>query len=366
MRILVSGGGTGGHIYPALALLDRLQERGELDAALYVGTERGLESRIVPKHGVDFATVKIQGFSRKMNVAGIKTNMKTVRLFLASVSRAKKILAEFKPDVVVGTGGYVSGATLYAASRMHIPTVIHESNSVAGVTNKFLARFVTKIAISFEDVASAFPASKTVLTGNPRAQQVAGLKRNEQLAEFELDPKKRTVLIFGGSRGAPRLNDAAIAGMPTFAQAGYQVLFVTGTTHYDQVLEQVGKVPANVAIMPYIDHMEKVLPDIDLLVSRSGATTLAEMTALGLPAVLVPSPNVTHNHQFHNAESLAKAGAAFVIEEPELDAKFTTTVDELMRDAGKLNEMAEASRKIGVPDATDRLVQVLKDAQAQK
>lgn len=362
MRVLVSGGGTGGHIYPALALLDRLQETGELDAALYVGTERGLESRIVPKHGVDFATVKIQGFSRKLNFKGLSTNIQTVRMFLASVTRAKKILADFKPDVVVGTGGYVSGATLYAASRMHIPTVIHESNSVAGVTNKFLARFVTKIAISFTDVATAFPANKTVLTGNPRAQQVAGLKPNQQLAEFELDPKKRTVLIFGGSRGAPMLNKAAIAGMSTFANASYQVLFATGTAHYDNVLQQVGTVPANVAIVPYIDHMEKVLPDVALLVSRSGATTLSEMTALGLPAVLVPSPNVTHNHQFHNAESLAKVGAAVVIEEPQLADRFTSTVDDLMSDAGKLNEMAAASKKMGVPDATDRLIQVLRDA----
>lgn len=365
MRILVSGGGTGGHIYPALALLDRLQETGDLTAALYVGTERGLESRIVPKHGVDFATVDIQGFSRRLNVKGIKTNIQTIRKFLASVKRAKQILAEFKPDVVVGTGGYVSGATLYAASRMHIPTVIHESNSVAGVTNKFLARFVSKIAISFADVAPAFPAAKTVLTGNPRAQQVAGLKPNTQLAEFALDPKKRTVLIFGGSRGAPRLNKAAIAGLTTFADADYQVLFATGANHYDEVLAQAGTLPANVAIVPYIDHMELVLPDITLLVSRSGATTLAEMTALGLPAVLVPSPNVTHNHQFHNADSLAKAGAAVVIEEPNLDTEFAQTVNELMRDAGRLNAMAAASKHLGVPDATDRLIQVIRDAEGK-
>ncbi|WP_155285921.1 undecaprenyldiphospho-muramoylpentapeptide beta-N-acetylglucosaminyltransferase [Lacticaseibacillus zhaodongensis] len=362
MRIVVSGGGTGGHIYPALALLDRLKELGKLDAALYVGTERGLESRIVPTHNVPFATIKIQGFSRRMNWRGVRTNLETARLFLSSVKKARKILREFKPDVVVGTGGYVSGATLYAAARMHIPTVIHESNSIAGVTNKFLAHFVTAIAISFQDVAKDFPRAKVTLTGNPRAQQVAGLQPNEQLKEYGLDPKKRCLLIFGGSRGAPRINKATLAAMPAFAKADYQVLFVTGQAHYQSIVDASGRLPENVAVVPYIAHMERVLPDVSLLVSRSGATTLAELTALGLPAVLIPSPNVTHNHQYHNAKSLENAGAAVVLTEDELDERFISTVQQLMADPDKLATMASASVKLGVPDATDRLITVLEAA----
>lgn len=362
MRIVVSGGGTGGHIYPALALLDRLQERGMVDAALYVGTARGLEARIVPDHGVDFATVKIQGFSRKLSFSGLRTNLETVHLFLASVKRARTILADFKPDVVVGTGGYVSGATLYAAAKMGIPTVIHESNSVAGITNKFLGHYVTKVAISFDDVKSDFPAKKVVMTGNPRAQQVAGLKPNNRLEDYGLSPKERTLLIFGGSRGAPRLNEAVLKALPTFADAPYQVLFATGRRHYDKVSERAGELPDNVAIVPYIDHMERVLPDVSLLVSRSGATTLSEMTALGLPAVLIPSPNVTHNHQFRNAKSLENAGAARVLTEEELSAKFTQTIDTLMQTPDTLNEMAAASKRLGVPDATDQLIRVLEEA----
>ena len=362
MRVLVSGGGTGGHIYPALALLDRLKERDMLDAALYVGTEHGLEARIVPDHHVDFKTVDIQGFSRKLNLAGLKKNVNTVRLFLAAVRRAREIITEFKPDVVVGTGGYVAGAALYAAAKMHIPTVIHESNSVAGVTNKFLSHYVDKVAVSFEDVKSAFPAKKVVLTGNPRAQQVAGLQPNDRLTDFGLDPKKRTLLIFGGSRGAPRLNSAVLAGLPTFASGDYQVLFATGRRHYDTVMHDAGDLPANVAIVPYIDHMELVLPDVSLLVSRSGATSLAEMTALGLPAVLIPSPNVTHNHQYMNAKSLEHSGAAVVITEEDLASKFTNTVHELMNDEQKLSKMAADSKRLGVPDATDQLIRVMGEA----
>lgn len=362
MRVLVSGGGTGGHIYPALALLDRLAERGMLDAALYVGTAQGLEARIVPDHGVDFATVDIQGFSRRINLHGLKTNVKTTAMFLKSVKMARQIITDFKPDVVVGTGGYVAGASLYAAARMHVPTVIHESNSVAGVTNKFLAHFVDKVAVSFDDVRQAFPRQKVILTGNPRAQQVAGLQPNNRLSDYGLDPKKRTLLVFGGSRGAPRLNQAVLDSLTTFGAGDYQVLFATGRRHYEHVKAQAGTLPANVALVPYIDHMEQILPDVQLLVSRSGATSLAEMTALGLPGILIPSPNVTHNHQYMNAASLAKQGAAIVIPETELTQRFTKEVDALMQDSLKLEAMAASSQHLGVPDATDQLIAVLEAA----
>jgi len=358
MRIVVSGGGTGGHIYPALALINQLKARHLADAVLYVGTEAGLESRIVPANGIDFATIKVQGFKRSLTLE----NFKTITEFIKSVGDAKRLLKEFKPDVVIGTGGYVSGATVYAASRLRIPTVIHEQNSVAGVTNKFLSHFVTKIAIAFPEVASTFPAKKVVLTGNPRAQAVAGLTRNQRLADYGLNPEAPTLLIFGGSRGAPKMNQAAITAIPDLAAAGIQTLFVTGRRHFDALHEAHPTLPAGIVMVPYIDDMPSILPDISLIVGRSGATSLAELTALGIPSILIPSPNVTGNHQMINAKSLAKAGAAIVIPEADLTADFGHQVVALMQDPNRLTAMAQSAKHLGVPDAADQLISVLQAA----
>ena len=355
MRLVISGGGTGGHIYPALALIEALKAEGKLDDVLYVGTQRGLESRIVPATGLKFATLDLQGFKRSLSLS----NVTTVKKFIGSLGQAKKLLRDFKPDIVVGTGGYVSGAILYAAARMHIPTVIHESNSVAGVTNKFLSHFVDRVAIVFPEVASSFPAKKVVVTGNPRAQQVAGLKPNDRLKDFGLDPHKRTLLIFGGSRGAPKINAAAVAALPIWAKADFQVLFATGRSHYDAINAGLPALPASIKVVPYIDDMPSILPDIGLLISRAGATTLAEITALGIPAILIPSPNVTHHHQYLNAQSLTKKGAALTITEPELNQDFPQQVVTLMEDDAKRAAMAQASKKLGVPDASDQLIAVM-------
>ncbi len=237
--------------------------------------------------------------------------------------------------------------------------MIHESNSVAGVTNKFLSHFVDRVAIVFPEVASSFPAKKVVVTGNPRAQQVAGLKPNDRLKDFGLDPHKRTLLIFGGSRGAPKINAAAVAALPVWAKADFQVLFATGRSHYDAINAGLPALPASIKVVPYIDDMPSILPDIGLLISRAGATTLAEITALGIPAILIPSPNVTHHHQYLNAQSLTKKGAALTITEPELNQNFPQRVVTLMEDDAKRAAMAQASKRLGVPDASDQLIAVM-------
>lgn len=361
MRVIVSGGGTGGHIYPAIALIKRLRERNLLDAVLYVGTEEGLEKQIVKRENIPFESIEIQGFKRKLTLE----NFKTVWLFMKSISKGKKIVRDFKPDVVVGTGGYVSSSIVYAAHRLGVPTVIHEQNSVAGLTNKFLGRFVDKIAYAFDDVVDQFPEkSKLVFTGNPRAQEVAGLKHNDRLDEFDLKPNVPTVMIFGGSRGAAPINRVTVQSIDDFADEPYQVLFVTGKVHYDDVEEQLEtkKMPDNVKVVSYIDDMPNILPDIELIVGRSGATSIAELNSLGVPAIFIPSPYVTHDHQTVNAMSLVNRGAAVMIKEANLTSnKLVDTIDDIMKDDKKRETMAANSKKLGVRDASDRLIKVMQD-----
>lgn len=359
---MISGGGTGGHIYPALALIERLKEREMLDDVLYVGTKNGLENQIVPQKGIQMATVEIQGFKRKLNFDGLKTNLKTVQLFLKSVREANKIIREFKPDIVIGTGGYVSGAVVYAASHLHIPTIIHEQNSVAGMTNKFLARFVDKVAISFEAVSDQFPMHKVILTGNPRAQQVANILPNERLAEFGLSNEQPTALVFGGSRGAPSINQAVVQAIPALNQRPYQVLFVTGNIHFERIQKELADqtINQNIKIVPYINDMPTILPDVKVIVGRAGATSLAEITALGIPSLLIPSPYVTNDHQTKNAQSLVNRKAALMLSESQLNGEsLVASLDELLASSKVQVEMASAAKKAGIPDAADRLIEVM-------
>ncbi len=360
MRLIVSGGGTGGHIYPALALVESVLKHEPDSQILYVGSYRGLEGSIVPKTGIDFKQLHVQGFSRSLSL----TNLKTVNLFLKAVKASKKIISDFKPDIVLGTGGYVSGAVLYAAQRMAVPTVINEQNSIAGMTNKFLSRGAEKIAISFPHAANQFPSGKVVLTGNPRGQQVAEQKHDFSLSEFDLDPKKPTVLIFGGSGGALKINSAIVGFAQRFVkQDRLQAIFVTGRKYFDSVSTQLADLHVSsrhLVVLPYLDNMNDVLPKISLLVSRSGATTLAEITALGIPSILVPSPNVTANHQEKNARQLEEIGAAEVIIETELSAaKLYHDMTDILDDPAKLATMAQAAKSLGHPDAADKLYELL-------
>ncbi|MCI1902723.1 MAG: undecaprenyldiphospho-muramoylpentapeptide beta-N-acetylglucosaminyltransferase [Enterococcaceae bacterium] len=360
MKVVLTGGGTGGHIYPALALIRYIQKQEPSAEFLYIGTHRGLENKIVPAAGIPFETIQIQGFKRSLSL----DNLKTIHLFLKSVRRAKKLLQEFKPDIVIGTGGYVSGAVVYAASRLKIPTIVHEQNSVAGITNRFLAHFADKIAICFPSVAAAFPKEKVVLTGNPRASEVAAAKRSDALAvRFDLDPAKKTVLIFGGSQGALKINEAVLAALPQLFARTYQVLYASGERYYEEIEKKIAgqKIPPHIKIVPYIDRMTEVMVNADLLVARAGATSIAEFTALGLPAILIPSPYVTNDHQTKNAQALVDAGAAVMIKNDELTAKtLMAPLDAIMLDDARREKMAAASKKEGIPDAAERLYRLVK------
>ncbi|MBO0439156.1 undecaprenyldiphospho-muramoylpentapeptide beta-N-acetylglucosaminyltransferase [Candidatus Enterococcus ikei] len=361
MKILMTGGGTGGHIYPALAFVNYVKQVEPDTEFMYVGTETGLESQIVPKYKIPFKTIKIQGFRRSLS----PQNIKTVYLFLSSIGKAKKIIKDFQPDVVIGTGGYVSGSVVYAAKQLKIPTIVHEQNSIPGITNKFLSKYATKVAICFPDVAEHFPENKVILTGNPRAQEVVTIKKTDILSEYGLDPDKKTVVIFGGSRGALKINQAFVEALPLFEQRDYQVLYASGERYYKELEETLNlseKKLTNVSIQPYIDKMAEVLASADLMVGRAGATSIAEFTALGLPAILIPSPYVTNDHQTKNAQSLVKSGAVEMIADQELTGlKLATEIDAILLDGSRHKSMAAASKQEGIPDAGERLYKVVKE-----
>lgn len=363
MKVVFSGGGTGGHIYPALATIDEWSKQDPQVDFLYIGGERGLEKEIVSSAGIKFQAVKIQGFVRSISFE----NLKTIYLFLTAVRKAKKILKAFQPDVVVGTGGYVAGPVLYAAQLLKIPTVIHEQNSVIGVTNKFLKRRVSKVGIAFPAAEHFFKTSKIV--GNPRAQQVVSgsLKSNFDLSDLSLLNDLPTVLVFGGSQGAPKLNKAMVEALPTFNQQEYQIVFATGKNRFQQVQDQIEaaqlKVNSNIKIMPYIANMQDLMPRVDLVIGRSGATSLAEQTALGKPMILIPSPYVTNDHQTKNAQSMVDAGAALMIREDDLTGSvLATQVNALMLDQKRRLQMAQQAKKLGVTDSADQFINLIKSA----
>ncbi|SFL58774.1 undecaprenyldiphospho-muramoylpentapeptide beta-N-acetylglucosaminyltransferase [Salibacterium qingdaonense] len=358
MKVVVTGGGTGGHIYPALALIKEIERLEPGSECLYIGTEQGLESDIVPRSGTRFETITISGFQRSLTWK----NARTIWRFWRGTKKAKQMLTSFGADIVIGTGGYVAGPVVFAASKLDIPTVIHEQNSIPGLTNKFLSRFVDNVAVSIKDSAAYFPASKVRWTGNPRASEVSGVRTENPLPALGLDPHKKTVLIVGGSRGAKPINDSFLEALPETAKKEWQYLYVTGTVHYDKVIEETKKAgnPDNVIIQPFIHHMPEVLAFTDLLISRAGATTLAEITALGVPSILIPSPHVTNNHQEKNAESLSRTGGAVVYKENEWNGTaLLYETDAILSDEKRWETMHEAAKTLAAPDAAADIFRIM-------
>lgn len=358
MNVIISGGGTGGHIYPALALIHEIQKQEPDSTFLYLGARNGLEQDIVLREGIPFQSLVITGFKRKITLE----NIKTVANFLRAVAKAKRLIRHFSPDVVIGTGGYVAGPVVYAAAKLDVPTVIHEQNSVPGLTNKFLSRYVDRVAVSMQEASEFFPQDKCEFTGNPRASEILNGNKEKAYESPGLSPDKKTVLIFGGSRGARPINEAVLSLINQMGDKPYQILYVTGEAHYDKVMEEVKQkgLPDNMLIKPFLHNMQDVLAASDLVVSRAGATTIAELTALGLPSILIPSPYVTNNHQEKNARALEKNGAAMVLTENELSGeRLLSEIDAILSNEQKLSDMKHAAKAQGVPDASEKLYQVL-------
>ncbi|MEK5026628.1 undecaprenyldiphospho-muramoylpentapeptide beta-N-acetylglucosaminyltransferase [Paenibacillus sp. FSL M7-1046] len=363
MRIVLSGGGTGGHIYPAVAVARQLEEEDKGSAFLYIGGKRGLESKIVPQEKIPFKAIDITGFRRKLSM----DNVKTVMRFLKGVKASKEMLREFKPDVVIGTGGYVCGPVVYAASRLGIPTLIHEQNAIPGLTNRFLSRYADTVAVSFEGTESAFPGGKNVIyTGNPRATTVTTASAQRGFASLGIPEGSTVVLVVGGSGGAKAINQAMIEMAPYLGKGnGVHYVYVTGESYFEEtrkaLRQKLGSESGWLHILPYIHNMPEVLACLSLIVNRAGASFLAEITALGIPSVLIPSPNVTNNHQEANARQLEREGAAVVLLEKDLNGQtLLAAVQKIIGAEDVQRSMSEASRRLGKRDSASLVVAELR------
>lgn len=371
MRIIVSGGGTGGHIYPALTIVRAIQKKIPDAEFLYVGTKDGLEADIVPKEGIPFETVNIQGFKRSLTPENL---VRGARAF-GGVMKAMGIVRRFRPDVAVGTGGYVCGPILLASSLMRIPTLIQEQNVMPGVTNRLLARFVSCIAMGTKEAAEHFPKGKRVFTGNPIREEVMRARSEDGKEMFGLDPKAKTVLVSGGSRGARSINRAMVGVLAHYAgRDGVQILHVTGKAGYDETMQSLKETgvdldaAGNLFVEPYLYNMPQALACADVAVFRAGAIGIAELTARGVPSILVPYPFAAANHQEMNARAIATAGAARMILDRELTAeRLLSVLAELLSEDAKLRRMAKAAKKLGRPKAADEIAsRVIRLARGKK
>jgi UDP-N-acetylglucosamine--N-acetylmuramyl-(pentapeptide) pyrophosphoryl-undecaprenol N-acetylglucosamine transferase len=356
MRVILSGGGTGGHIYPALALAKQIQEQKPNAEILYIGSGKGLEADIVSKAGYNFKAIEISGFKRSLSIE----NIRTVLRFIRAVSDSKRYIADFKADVVIGTGGYVCGPVVYAASKLKIPTIIHEQNVIPGLTNKFLSRYAKRIAVSFTGSAGYFPNGKVIVTGNPRATEVAKADPIKGRTSLKVSRDRKIVLVVGGSRGARPINEAFLAAIPLLKQMkDLHFVYVTGEVHYPKVketMEAMEQPAQNVSIYPFIYNMPEVLAATDLIVNRAGASFLAEITSLGIPSILIPSPYVTNNHQEKNARWLEDNGASKVLLESELDAgSLALAIQAILYDPDCSGKMRKAALQLGQPAAAQNL-----------
>ena len=355
MRIIVSGGGTGGHIYPAVTIANQIKEKQPDAEIIFVGTREGLECEIVPRYGYPIEFIEVAGFQRKLSLDTIKSAFK----LLAGLIDALKLIRKIKPDLVVGTGGYVCGPILFLAALQGIPTCIQEQNAMPGVTNKILAHFVKKVFLGYQEAGKYFGGnSEKIFTGNPIRKEILEVSRATAIEKFKLDPAKKTILVSGGSRGARSINDAmALVETSLAGRSDVQVIHITGETGYEKFIGQVEKnvlMSDNIKVFRYMHDMPLALAAADLAIFRSGAIGLAELMARGIPSILVPYPYATANHQEHNARAVEGAGGAVVILDKELTGEILLKqIESLLADESKLQKMKDAAKALGRPEAAE-------------
>jgi len=355
MRVIISAGGTGGHIYPAIAIINKIKEEEPKSEILYIGTSDRMEKDLIPQLGIKYESITVSGLKRKLTLE----NLKVLHQFLKARKKCKEIIKKFNPDVVIGAGGYVTGPVIWAAKKLGKKTFIHEQNSVVGLSNKYLTKYADKIGVSFSSTLSCFPKEKVVLTGNPCSEKALKMKKANK-EDYGLDKNKKLVLIVMGSLGSKTINDKIISFLNSFKNKDYQVMFVTGNSYYEKVKNI--KVPENVKIEPFIYEMPSLMKSTDLIITRAGASTMSEILVLNVPSIFIPSPYVTNNHQYKNAMDLVSKNAGLILEEKDLTKdNLINLIDKTLTDKEQYNNIKNNLKDLGIKDSSSRIYEVLKE-----
>ncbi|MFY7957352.1 MAG: undecaprenyldiphospho-muramoylpentapeptide beta-N-acetylglucosaminyltransferase [Flavobacterium macrobrachii] len=353
LKFIVSGGGTGGHIYPAIAIANELKSRFPDAEFLFVGAKDKMEMQKVPQAGYKIEGLWIAGLQRKLTVQNMMFPFKLI----SSLWKSRQIINEFKPDVVIGTGGFASGPLLQVANSRNIPTLVQEQNSYPGITNKLLSKKANKICVAYDNLERFFPKEKIVVTGNPVREDLLNIenKKEEAIAHFNLDRNKKTLLVLGGSLGARRINQLIEKEIYNIVSKDIQVIWQCGKFYINEYKHfSDGK---NVQVLDFIDRMDLVYAAADFVISRAGASSVSELCLVGKPTIFIPSPNVAEDHQTKNAKAIVDKNGAILLKENELDEKFETTFSNLISDESLQKELSQNIKSLAKPNATKDIVE---------
>ena len=353
MKVIITAGGTGGHIYPALAIVNKIKEIEPNSEFLYIGTHNRMENDIVPKHNIKYIPIEIYGFTKD-----IKRDIKNIFLIGKDIRKCKRIMKEFKPDIVIGVGGYVTYPVIMAAHKLHIKTFIHEQNSIPGKSNRALENLVDAIGVSFKDSKKYFKnKNKVYFTGNPCSENAL---ETDEVTKKSIGIKsyKKMVLIVSGSLGSKTINNKMKDFLKSVGNKNYEVVYITGKDYYEEFNKN--EFPENIHIFPYIENMSGLLKNTDVIVSRAGASSLSEILALKVPSIIIPSPYVANNHQYYNALSLSENNACIMIEEKNLDSNLLIeSIDKCLEENFK-NSLISNMDKLSINDSSERIYEIIK------
>ena len=357
-KVIISGGGTGGHIYPAIAIAKKILEISKDSEILFVGAKGRMEMEKVPEEGFEIVGLNVVGIQRSMSINAFLKNLKFPFLLLKSFNHARKIIKDFQPNIVVGVGGYASGPTLRMAHSLKIPTLIQEQNSYAGLTNKWLSKKTKKICVAYENMNQFFEKNKLVLTGNPVRKDIENLdaKLSEAKTYFKVFKDEKVILILGGSLGAKSINEGILNSIHTIKDQPIKLIWQVGKRYFESIENQLNQINIpNVKVLAFIKRMDLAYSLADIVISRAGALSISELTLAGKPSILVPSPNVSEDHQTKNAMSLVNKSAAILVEDKQTDSLLKTAMD-LLKEENQLNTISKNAKKMGKPNASEDIV----------